>query len=67
MESIERLPDGFDTFLVRPVRDYYAGIPEGTQTLFGRKVDFSAVRSAGALAAKDTTALSGGQMQRLAM
>ncbi|KAH9947363.1 P-loop containing nucleoside triphosphate hydrolase protein [Amylocystis lapponica] len=64
---IERLPDGLATYLDRPVRDYYAGIPEGTQTLFGRKVDFSAVRGRAGLSATSGTALSGGQMQRLAV
>ncbi|OBZ79057.1 hypothetical protein A0H81_00110 [Grifola frondosa] len=27
-EFIERLSEGFDTYLERPVRDYYAGLPE---------------------------------------
>ncbi|KAG2028536.1 P-loop containing nucleoside triphosphate hydrolase protein [Suillus americanus] len=35
---IDELPDGFDTYLDRPVKDYYAGLPEGTTTLFGRSV-----------------------------
>ncbi|EIW86264.1 P-loop containing nucleoside triphosphate hydrolase protein [Coniophora puteana RWD-64-598 SS2] len=64
---IEKLPDGYDTYLDRPVRDYYASLPEGTKTLFGRAVDFSRVRGAGGMRAQETTTLSGGQMQRLAV
>ncbi|KAH8996469.1 HlyB/MsbA family ABC transporter [Lactarius hatsudake] len=63
-ELIARLPDGFDTYLERPVRDQYMGLPEGTRRLFGRKVVdgppwFTA----------DTSdhELSGGQRQRLAV
>lgn len=35
--------------------------------LFGRKVDYNRVRGAGAMRATDTSTLSGGQMQRLAV
>ncbi|KAI0089816.1 P-loop containing nucleoside triphosphate hydrolase protein [Irpex rosettiformis] len=63
---IERLPEGFDTYLDRPVQDLYSGLPEGTKTLFGRPVDYQGVRSAGGMAS-GTTGLSGGQMQRLAL
>ena len=66
-ELIDRLPDGFNTYLERPVTDYYSGLPEGTKTLFGRPVDYNAVRMAGGMAATATTSLSGGQMQRLAL
>ena len=62
---IARLPDGFDTYLQRPVRDLYSGLPDGTTTLFGRKVDKERVRSF-----VDTPidhGLSGGQMQRIAV
>ena len=64
---IDKLPDGFDTYLDRPVRDYYGGLPEGTKTLFGRNVDYSAVRSVGGMKSAAASALSGGQMQRLAV
>ncbi|KAI0694490.1 hypothetical protein C8T65DRAFT_759402 [Cerioporus squamosus] len=65
---IEKLPDGYDTYIERPVRDYFSGIPEGTKTLFGRSIDYSAVRVAGGMAARTGgTTLSGGQMQRLAV
>lgn len=66
-EFIDRLPDGFDTFLERPVNDIYSGIPEGTKQLFGRPVDFSRVRGMGGMRSSTTTTLSGGQMQRLAV
>ncbi|KAI0329169.1 P-loop containing nucleoside triphosphate hydrolase protein [Cubamyces sp. BRFM 1775] len=66
-DFIEKLPDGFGTYLDRPVRDLYAGMPEGTTTLFGRKVDYGALRVAGGMKPSETSALSGGQMQRLAV
>ncbi|KAH0838719.1 P-loop containing nucleoside triphosphate hydrolase protein [Lanmaoa asiatica] len=66
-EFVDKLPEGFDTYLDRPVRDYYSSLPEGTTMLFGRKVDYTRVRGAGAMRAGDTSALSGGQMQRLAV
>lgn len=64
---IDELPDGFDTYLDRPVKDYYAGLPEGTATLFGRSVDYSRIRGVGGLRASEASSLSGGQMQRLAV
>lgn len=66
-EFIDRLPDGFNTFLERPVNDFYSGIPEGTKQLFGRTVDFSRVRGMGGMRSSTTTTLSGGEMQRLAV
>lgn len=63
---IDKLPDGFHTYLDRPVRDYYSALPEGTTTLFGRQVDYSKVRGAGRMHTSETS-LSGGQMQRLAV
>jgi ABC-type multidrug transport system fused ATPase/permease subunit len=66
-EFIDRLPDGFDTYLDRPDHDYYSGIPEGTKTLFGRPVDYSRVRGVGGMQSTNTTSLSGGQKQRLAV
>ncbi|KAH8993526.1 HlyB/MsbA family ABC transporter [Lactarius akahatsu] len=63
-ELISRLPDGFDTYLERPVRDQYMGLPEGMRKLFGRKVvdGFPWFTS-------DTSdhERSGGQRQRLAV
>lgn len=66
-EFIERLPEGIDTYLERPVNDYYSGLPEGTRTLFGRPVDFTTMRRMGGMSAKNNHTLSGGQMQRLAV
>ena len=65
-EFVERLPDGFDTYLERPVPDYYSSLPEGTTSLFGRKVDHSRVRRFGGMGSTSSQ-LSGGQMQRLAL
>ncbi|KZT24691.1 P-loop containing nucleoside triphosphate hydrolase protein [Neolentinus lepideus HHB14362 ss-1] len=67
VDIIKELPEGMDTYLNRPVRDYYAAMPEGTKTLFGRNVDYARVRGAGGMKAQNTTSLSGGQMQRLAV
>ncbi|OJA13412.1 hypothetical protein AZE42_05944 [Rhizopogon vesiculosus] len=64
---IDKLPEGFDTYLDRPVRDYYSDLPEGTKTLFGRTVNYSHVRGAGGLSGSEASGLSGGQMQRLAV
>jgi ABC-type protease/lipase transport system fused ATPase/permease subunit len=65
---VDKLPEGFDTYLDRPVRDYYSGIPDGTKALFGRPVNFGAVgRAMGGVRSTDFVHLSGGQMQRLAV
>lgn len=65
---VDRLPEGFDTYLDRPVRDYYSGIPDGTKSLFGRPVNFRAIDKAmGGVRSSDSVHLSGGQMQRLAV
>ncbi|TCD60798.1 hypothetical protein EIP91_009511 [Steccherinum ochraceum] len=66
-EIINRLPNGLDTYLDRPVKDHYSDLPEGTKTLFGRPVDYSGVRGFGEMSASTSTGLSGGQMQRLAV
>ena len=60
-ELIARLPDGFDTYLTRPVRDHYSGLPDETRALFGRK----GVK--GPVGDGTGQELSGGQMQRLAV
>ncbi|KAI0743363.1 hypothetical protein C8Q80DRAFT_1106739 [Daedaleopsis nitida] len=64
---IDKLPEGFNTYLDRPVRDYFAGLPEGTKTLFGRSVDYSAVQQAGSMKSTEASGVSGGQMQRIAV
>ena len=66
-EFIERLGDGYDTYLDRPVRDYYSGLPEGTMNLFGRSVSFGRIRGMGGMKSNESTSLSGGQMQRIAL
>lgn len=67
-DFVDRLSEGFDTYLDRPVRDYYSGIPEGTKSLFGRPVNFGAISQAmGGMRNFDSIHLSGGQMQRLAV
>ncbi|TDL28942.1 P-loop containing nucleoside triphosphate hydrolase protein [Rickenella mellea] len=66
-DFVSRLPEGFDTYLDRPVQDVYSSLPEGTTTLFGRKVDYGAVRKFGGTSKNSKTQLSGGQMQRLAL
>ncbi|TBU55005.1 HlyB/MsbA family ABC transporter [Dichomitus squalens] len=65
---VEKLPDGFDTYLLRPAPDYVSGPPEGNKTLSGKPFDVCAVRAAAGIKASITPSeLSGGQMQRLAV
>ena len=68
-ELIEKLPNGFDAYLDRLVRDHYSVLPEGMRMVFGRDVSYSAVREAGGINASGGGAglLSGGQMQRLSV
>lgn len=66
-DFIDRLPDGFDTYLERPVKDYYSSLPEGTATIFGRPVDYSRIRGMGGMESTNSHSLSGGQMQRIAL
>ncbi|KAJ7102576.1 P-loop containing nucleoside triphosphate hydrolase protein [Mycena belliarum] len=65
-EFIERLDEGFDTYLDRPVDDLYSALPQGTKTLFGRSVEYGSLRNAGGMSSH-SKALSGGQMQRIAL
>ncbi|TFK76612.1 P-loop containing nucleoside triphosphate hydrolase protein [Pluteus cervinus] len=65
-EFVDRLPDGFDTYVERPVKDFYSALPEGTSTLFGRPVDHGRLRRMGGMSSR-STGLSGGQMQRIAL
>jgi len=70
---IESLPDKYDSYLERPVQDYYSPLLEGTTTLFGRSVDYGKLRRAvgRSFGASDglssNRGLSGGQMQRIAL
>ncbi|KNZ80019.1 Toxin RTX-I translocation ATP-binding protein [Termitomyces sp. J132] len=66
-EFIERLPEGFETYLERPVKDYYSALPEGTTSLFGRVIDYGRIRSIGKMEGSSSKSLSGGQMQRIAL
>ncbi|KAL0564952.1 hypothetical protein V5O48_017080 [Marasmius crinis-equi] len=66
-EFIRKLPDEYDTYLVRPVQDFYSNLPEGTKSLFGRDVNFSGLRRMGGMKAANSSGLSGGQMQRIAL
>lgn len=66
-DFIDQLPNKFDTYLHRPVQDVYSDLPEGTKMLFGRPVDFSAIRGAAYMESTTHTSLSGGQLQRLAL
>ena len=63
-ELIARLPDGLDTYLERPVRDLYEGLPDGA-TIFGGKVDNEYLR--GIMGTPTDKVLSGGEMQRIAV
>ena len=63
----EGLPDGFDTYLDRPVSDEYSPWSEGEKTPMGRVVDYSALRKAANIKSSEKTSLSGGQMQRIAV
>ncbi|KAG1908605.1 P-loop containing nucleoside triphosphate hydrolase protein [Suillus fuscotomentosus] len=60
-DFIEELPDGFNTYIDRPVDDYYADYNESTA------VDYSNVRNMGGLRTSTVSDLSGGQKQRLAV
>ena len=70
---IEGLSEKYDTYLDRPVQDYYSSIPEGATNLFGLPVDYRHIRKAmyGTLHENDGSGgnrgLSGGQMQRIAL
>ncbi|KAG0703055.1 P-loop containing nucleoside triphosphate hydrolase protein [Suillus ampliporus] len=59
-DFIDELPEGFDTYVNRPVRDRYTQGPQ-------RPFDFSLVRSVGGLRVTNNLGLSGGQRQRLAV
>ncbi|KAJ7451050.1 P-loop containing nucleoside triphosphate hydrolase protein [Mycena latifolia] len=65
-EFIERLDEGFDTYLDRPIEDIYSSLPQGTKTLFGRSVEYGSIRGAGNMSSH-SKGLSGGQMQRIAL
>ncbi|KAG2050161.1 P-loop containing nucleoside triphosphate hydrolase protein [Suillus hirtellus] len=65
-EFIDDLPDGFDTYINRPLQDYHSDI-EGIRRRNESLVDFSLARRVGNIRATPYIGLSGGQMQRLAV
>lgn len=65
-EFIDDLPDGFDTYVRHPVGDFYSD-PNEYSTFINQPIDFSLLRSVGGLRTVNTSGLSGGQMQRLAV
>ncbi|KAF8350299.1 P-loop containing nucleoside triphosphate hydrolase protein [Amanita rubescens] len=65
-EIIRRLPEGFNTYLERPVTDHYSGHVEGT-IFHGRPTDYSNIRRRAGMDASSSKTLSGGQLQRIAL
>jgi hypothetical protein len=66
-EFIDKMNEGFDTYLKRPVQDVWS-IPSNAKTRSGLKIDRDLLREAiGRVGNEDTVKLSGGQMQRLAV
>ncbi|KAG1825435.1 P-loop containing nucleoside triphosphate hydrolase protein [Suillus subaureus] len=66
-DFIEELPDGFNTYIDNPVKDRYAGLPEGLAIPDDWPIDYSSVRNMGGLRTSTVSGLSGGQNQRLAV
>ena len=64
-EFIAQLPDGLDTYLERPVRDLFSGLPDGTTDLSGRNVDGGRLRRY--VDTHTDHGPSGGQMRSLAV
>ncbi|RPD56235.1 P-loop containing nucleoside triphosphate hydrolase protein [Lentinus tigrinus ALCF2SS1-7] len=64
---VDKLPDGFNTYLEPPVSTEYSSIPEGQTFFTGRKVNYNGLREAAGVKSTEAAALSGGQMQRLAV
>ncbi|KAF5355839.1 hypothetical protein D9756_004318 [Leucocoprinus leucothites] len=65
---VEKLPEQYETYLERPVKDYYSGLPEGTTSVFGRVVDYGTVkRVMEGNARSPGRGVSGGQAQRIAL
>lgn len=66
-EFIDKMNEGFNTYLERPVQDYWS-IPSNVKTKSGVKLDLDLFRDAiGRVGNEDEVKLSGGQMQRLAV
>lgn len=65
-EFVDKLPERFGTYLERPVKDHYSALPEGTNSLFGRPINYKPMRQMGGMSTS-SKALSGGEMQRIAL
>ena len=66
-EFIDKLNEGFNTYLERPIPDVWS-IPSNAKTRSGLTIDSDSFREAiGRVGNEDTVKLSGGQMQRLAV
>ena len=66
-EFIDKMVEGFDTYLERPIKDEWY-IPSNAKTRSGRKIDSDLFREAiGSVGNRDSIKLSGGQMQKLAV
>jgi hypothetical protein len=66
-EFIDKMSEGFNTYLSRPVQDYWS-VPSNVRTKSGAKLDLDLFREAiGRVGNEDSVKLSGGQMQRLAV
>jgi len=66
-EFIDKMAEGFDTYLERPILDHWS-IPSNAKTRSGVKIDSDLFREAiGRVGNKDSVKLSGGQMQKLAV
>ncbi|KAK2462113.1 hypothetical protein APHAL10511_006576 [Amanita phalloides] len=63
---IHNLPEGLDTYLERPVKEYYSNLTEGT-IVHGRRVDYSHIRHQAGMDSSTSRTLSGGQLQRIAL
>ncbi|EJD55676.1 P-loop containing nucleoside triphosphate hydrolase protein [Auricularia subglabra TFB-10046 SS5] len=57
---------GLDTYINHPVLDHFSQLPEGTQSLFGRPVNFANVRLGASVSFRGIS-LSGGQAQKIAV
>lgn len=66
-EVIDKLPDGFNTYLHPPIYNQYGGPLNGAMMFDPRKMDHTAVERAAGIRASQNIALSGGQMQKLAV
>lgn len=64
---IEKLPDGFSTFLERPVQDHYSTLPSGKNASLGTQSEYETVRAAAGMKQAAMSSLSGGQLQRIAL